>query len=191
MNNILLAAGSQKSQDLFRAMLSEILGDAHIISVSEGDSARLRLKENEIDLVVVNTPMADEQGVGFAVFAADSERNPVVLVTNQETYARAAQKLEEHGIIAMKRPVEKKIFSCAVRDAVAVGNLVAALRKENRELKESIEESKLVSRAKGMLMSQLRMTEAQAHRYIEKQAMDLRVSKKTVSQSILKTYYNR
>ena len=187
MNNILLAAGSQKSQDLFRAMLSEILGDAHIISVSEGDSARLRLKENEIDLVVVNTPMADEQGVGFAVFAAD----PVVLVTNQETYARAAQKLEEHGIIAMKRPVEKKIFSCAVRDAVAVGNLVAALRKENRELKESIEESKLVSRAKGMLMSQLRMTEAQAHRYIEKQAMDLRVSKKTVSQSILKTYYNR
>lgn len=191
MNNILLAAGSDKTLDLLRKMLGEVLEEVNIISVSGGSDARLSLKENDIDLVVVNTPMKDEQGIEFAVYAAESEKNPVILVTNPESYSRVGQKLEEHGVVAMKRPVERKIFSCALRDAMVFGRVSNRLKSENRELKESIEETKLVNRAKGMLMSHLNMTESQAHRYIEKQAMDLRVSKKSVSQSILRTYYNK
>ena len=72
MSNILLAAGSQKTLDLLQKMLAEILGDVCIITVSEGSDARLKLKENSTDLVVVNTPMKDEQGIEFAVYAAES-----------------------------------------------------------------------------------------------------------------------
>ncbi len=191
MNNILLATGSKKVSEAFEKLISEILTEAAVISVTEGNRARLRMRESDPDLVIVNTPMADEQGIEFAVHAADSEMHAVILITNPDTYSRVGSRLEEHGIIAMKRPIEKKTFSCAVRDAVVLNNRIRMLRIKNEELKESIEESKLVNRAKGMLMSHLKMTEAQAHRYIEKQAMDLRISKKTVSQNILKTYYNK
>lgn len=191
MINILLATGAQKVSETFEKLISEILSDAVVLSVTEGSRARLRMKESDPDLVIINTPMADEQGIEFAVHAADSGMYAVILITNPETYGRVASHLEEHGIIAMKRPIEKKMFSCAVRDAVILNNRIRALKKENAKLQESIEESKLVSRAKGMLMSHLNMTEAQAHRYIEKQAMDLRIAKKTVSQNILKTYYNK
>ena len=191
MINILLATGAKKISETFEQLISEILSDAAVISVIVGSRARLRMKEIDPDLVIINTPMADEQGIEFAVHAADSGMHAVILITNPETYGRVGSHLEEHGIIAMKRPIEKKVFSCALKDAVILNNRIRALKRENEKLQESIEESKLVSRAKGMLMSHLNMTEAQAHRYIEKQAMDLRISKKTVSQNILKTYYNK
>ena len=49
---------------------------------------------------------------------------------------------------------------------------------------------KLVNRAKILLMQNLRMTESQAHHYLEKQAMNLRKSKYDVALRVLKTYEN-
>ena len=68
---------------------------------------------------------------------------------------------------------------------------MARLRQESLKLRESLDEIRLVNRAKAMLISNLNMTEAQAHRYIEKQAMDLRQNRKVIAQNILKTYYNK
>ena len=73
--------------------------------------------------------MKDEQGIEFAVYTAESERNPVILITNPESYSRVGKKLEEHGVIAMKRPVERKIFSCALRDAIVFGRVFDRLKK--------------------------------------------------------------
>ena len=49
---------------------------------------------------------------------------------------------------------------------------------------------KIVNRAKSMLMQYLNLTEEQAHRHIQKQAMDLRKTQRTVAEDILKTYQN-
>ena len=46
----------------------------------------------------------------------------------------------------------------------------------------------MIDRAKYVLMSSLRLSEQEAHRYIEKQAMDLRITKRAVAESLLKTY---
>ena len=51
-----------------------------------------------------------------------------------------------------------------------------------------MEEIRLVNRAKWVLIDQLRMTEQEAHRYIEKQAMDRCVTRRAVAESILATY---
>ena len=62
--------------------------------------------------------------------------------------------------------------------------------KENTKLKSQVETMKLVNRAKILLMQNLRMTESQAHHYLEKQAMDLRKSKYDIALRILNTYEN-
>ena len=49
-------------------------------------------------------------------------------------------------------------------------------------------EIRLVNRAKWLLISEVKMTEPDAHRYIEKQAMDLCVSKREIAEQIIKTY---
>ena len=65
---------------------------------------------------------------------------------------------------------------------------MAGLRQKNVKLQSKIEEMRLVDRAKCALIQYLNMTEAQAHRYVEKQAMDLRKSKTEVAEGILRTY---
>ena len=62
------------------------------------------------------------------------------------------------------------------------------LQKENRKLKNKIEEIRTVDRAKCLLIQFESMTESDAHRYIEKAAMDQRVPRLQVAQEILQQY---
>ena len=62
------------------------------------------------------------------------------------------------------------------------------IEKENTKLKKKLEELRLVDRAKCMLIAYEGMSETQAHRHIEKQAMDTRSTRKTVAEHILRAY---
>ena len=75
-----------------------------------------------------------------------------------------------------------------------VGILLSArkkLRKNEKKtlsIEEKMEEIRIVNRAKWLLISELKMDEQGAHRYIEKQAMDRCISKKVIAEEIIKTY---
>ena len=60
--------------------------------------------------------------------------------------------------------------------------------KKTLSIEEKMEEIRIVNRAKWLLISELKMDEQGAHRYIEKQAMDRCVSKKVIAEEIIKTY---
>ena len=61
-------------------------------------------------------------------------------------------------------------------------------RQENARLQEKIAQVRLVSRAKCCLVEHEHMTEAEAHRYIEKQAMDTRRDRTEIAQEVLENY---
>ncbi len=62
------------------------------------------------------------------------------------------------------------------------------MRNENRSLSQKIEDIGIIDRAKCVLIQVLHMTEEQAHKYIEKQAMNMRVPRRQVAEELLKTY---
>lgn len=62
------------------------------------------------------------------------------------------------------------------------------LQEERDHLKQQMQEINLINRAKLVLMQVLKLSEPQAHRYIEKQAMDLRITKREVAEGVLNTY---
>ncbi|MDR0930197.1 MAG: ANTAR domain-containing protein [Clostridiales bacterium] len=61
-------------------------------------------------------------------------------------------------------------------------------RDENTKLNQKIEDIRIIDRAKLVLISYLKMTEDEAHKYIEKQAMNTRRTRRAVAESVLKTY---
>ena len=65
-----------------------------------------------------------------------------------------------------------------------------SMQSENRRLVQKLEDIRVVDRAKCMLISYLSMSESEAHKYIEKQAMDKRLTKREIAERILKTYEN-
>ena len=70
----------------------------------------------------------------------------------------------------------------------AVRERLRALERKTSTLGEKMEEIRTVNRAKWLLIEHLKMTENDAHRYIEKQAMDRCVSKSEIAKSIISTY---
>ena len=62
------------------------------------------------------------------------------------------------------------------------------MEQKTASIEEKMEEIRLVNRAKWLLIEQLRMTESEAHRYIEKQAMDRCVTKCSIAENIISMY---
>ena len=66
--------------------------------------------------------------------------------------------------------------------------IIRRTQKKNLSIDEKMEEIRIVNRAKWILINELSMSEPEAHRYIEKQAMDRCISKDQIAKEIINTY---
>ena len=64
------------------------------------------------------------------------------------------------------------------------------VNEENEKLRHIVEDMKIINRAKLLLITCLNMTEQEAHRYLEKQAMDMRMSKMQIAMQVINSYEN-
>lgn len=190
MKKILLVSGSEKS---IQAIASFVNGfeDVSSDSAKTAEEASQLMESGKYDAMIVNTPLNDGQGIDICVYVCEKLMYPVLLMTNDVTYKRVSGDIRKKGIIITSRPVEKKSYSALCCSLFTMCSLMNRMRDENRKLRFSLEEARLVSRAKSMLIKDMNMTEDQAHRFIEKQAMDLRTTKRNIAQNIIKTYYNK
>ena len=115
-------------------------------------------------------------------------------VTTVHSIGEARRKIVETAfdIVLINAPLPDDF---GMRLAVDICASSGATRGRMRQMEakqatveEKIEEIRLVNRAKWLLIERLGMTEPEAHRYIEKQSMDLRISKREAAKSVIKTY---
>ena len=187
MNNILLVSSNEKGTDMLTQLLKTI-NSPRIHAVSNGAEARREVTLGDYDLVVINSPLTDEFGHDAAIYITESTSAAVVMVVKAEVSDQVSSKVENNGVLVISKPINKLLFYQGVKLACAARIRVMGFRNENLKLHNKIEEIRLVDRAKCVLIQYLKLTEAQAHRHIEKQAMDMRLTKYEVAQGILKTY---
>ena len=96
--------------------------------------------------------------------------------------------MSEQGVLLISKPFSSTLFLQAVHMAAASNHRLMRLRQENARMQEKIAQIRLVSHAKCCLVEREQMTEAEAHRYIEKQAMDTRRDRAEIAQEILDSY---
>lgn len=96
--------------------------------------------------------------------------------------------LSEQGVLLLSKPFSTAFFVQAMHMAAAGNHRLLRVRQENARLQEKIAQVRLVSRAKCCLVEHEHMTEAEAHRYIEKQAMDTRRDRTEIAQEVLENY---
>ena len=96
--------------------------------------------------------------------------------------------LSEQGVLLLSKPFSTAFFVQAMHRAAAGNHRLLRARQENARLQEKIAQVRLVSRAKCCLVEHEHMTEAEAHRYIEKQAMDTRRDRTEIAQEVLENY---
>ena len=187
MVSALLVSSSEKGREMLRELMRGVPEISPAVAASGAEARRLAA-EVDYDLVVINAPLSDEFGHDLAVNVASQSAAGVVILVKNERADEVAARVETAGVFVIPKPVSRPFFFQAMRLVDVSHRRMLGLQRENRRLRTSIEEIRLIDRAKCALIQCLLMTEPQAHRYIEKQAMDLRCPKRQIAENILKTY---
>jgi len=190
MRSVVVAAA--RAQDR-RRLTDVLLQDARkrfTVRCADGAEAALAMLEaQEPDAVVVNAPLDDAFGDALAVEVSRGRACGVVLLARPEDLTDARiETLDGEGVIVLEKPFPAAQLIQSTLAAAATRARLAGLLQQNQRLRQEMDVIRLVSRAKGLLMHNLRMSEQQAHRFIEKQAMDRRVSRRAVAEGILRSY---
>lgn len=176
--------------DKFGDALSAILDESVFAPVDTASSpaeARAVARERAYDLLFINAPPEHDASLNLAADA--SEAGAVVfMLLSEESYESVRAYARSLGIFAMKRPVSVQMIAQAADFMCAAAERLRRERKTAETVERHIADINLINRAKWLLIDNLKMTEDDAHRYIERQAMDRCLPKRDIAESIIKTY---
>ena len=184
---VLIVSSSEKFSEAVRALLPPTDYFPVDTARSAGEARRVLL-ESAFDLVLIQTPLRDEFGSRLAMDLCASSGAGVLLLVKREVYDDVYAKVTEQGVMVLPVPASAQTVSQTLRMMCAARERLRRMEEKQATVEEKIEEIRLVNRAKWMLIERLQMSESEAHRYVEKQAMDLRTSRREVAENIIRTY---
>lgn len=178
------------SSDQFTQSLKTVLPNARFDSTVGADSvaeAKRKLNDREFDVVLVNAPLIDEFGVDFACGATSEGALCALLFVKADRFGEVCATAAPRGVFVLAKPTQGAVVLQALDFLCGIGDRLRRMEEKSASFEEKIQEIRIVNRAKLLLVEQLKMTEAEAHRFIEKQAMDRCVAKRAVAEGIIAT----
>ena len=175
----------------FTSSLSSLLTESRYMPVhivSSISAAKRAISERTYDYVIINSPLHDDTGVRFAIDTCNCRGTIVLLFVRADLHDEIHSKVVGYGVFTLQKPTSKPTVATALNWMASARELLRKTEKKTLSIEEKMEEIRIVNRAKWLLISEINMDEPEAHRYIEKQAMDRCVSKKEVAEEIIKTY---
>ncbi len=185
--SVLVVSASEKLNTALSDLLTESCYQP-VRFVSSASAGSRAWSERSYDFVIVNSPLPDDAGVRFAIDASRSAGTVVLLLVRAELHRDVRDRVTEHGVFTLAKPFYRPVFTLGLEWMAAAWEHLKKLETKTLSVEEKMEEIRVVNRAKWLLISELKMDEPQAHRYIEKQAMDRCISKKEIAEEIIMTY---
>jgi len=177
-----------EDEAIIRLDLKEMLEEEGIEVVGEaadGDAALRIARDARPDLVILDIKMPGMDGLTASEKIAEEGLAAVLILTafSQKDLVKRAADAGAMGYLV--KPFQKSDLMPAIEIALARRAEMVALKQESTDLSEQLETRKVVDRAKGKLMDEQGIGEAEAFRAIQKRAMDERRSMKEVAADIL------
>lgn len=183
----LIVSASEKFSLALSSMLSE-QSCSRIRTAKSIAKAKSFFSDGDYDYVIINSPLPDDAGIEFAEDVCSSKSSVALLLLGTELYSEIRDKVSAYGVFTLKKPLSRLTMSQAINFMEAARERLRRMERNNLSIEEKMKEIRIVNRAKWLLISEIKMDEASAHRYIEKQAMDRCISKKAVAEEIIRTY---
>lgn len=177
-----------EDEALIRLDLKEMLeeeGYEVVAEVGDGQHAVDQARALVPDLVILDIQMPVLDGLSAAEQIAGERLAPVIVLT-AFSQRELVERARDAGAMAyLVKPFSKNDLVPAIEVARARFSEMTALDSEVRTLEDRLETRKVVEKAKGVLMTEQGMTEAEAFRWIQRTAMNQRTSMKALAESIL------
>jgi response regulator NasT len=177
-----------EDEAIIRLDLKETLEEEGYDVVGEtgrGDEAIDLVRQLEPDLAILDIKMPGLDGL-TAARQITADKKAAVLILTAFSQRDLIEQARDAGALAyLVKPFQKSELIPAVEVALGRFNEMRALADQNLSLAEQLETRKLVDRAKGRLMDNQGLSEADAFRFIQKTAMDTRQTLKSVAQKVI------
>ena len=183
---VLVAGANDKTFALLQALLPGSSYDPPLRAGSAGEAKRMALGY-AVDIAILNAPMRDEFGTQLALDLARDNVGVLLLVPG-ESFDGVRDQMEDEGVMALAKPLTRQTLEMGLHMITALRGKLLQMDRRNRALQEKMTDIRTINRAKWLLIEQLRMTESEAHYYIERQAMDTRLSRREVAENIIRSY---
>lgn len=185
--SVLIVSASEN----FHVAITELLpssGYQPIYTATNISEAKRYIAARGFDFVIINSPLPDESGTRFAIDCCRSQTTVVLILSRSDVHAEVYDKVAEHGVFTLPKPTNRAILLQALSWMSSARELLRKLEQKTSSIEERMDEIRIVNRAKCLLISELKMTEPEAHHYIEKNAMDNCIPKKKAAENIIKLY---
>lgn len=177
-----------EDEALIRLDLAEMLAEAGyevVGQASNGEQAVEMATELTPDLVIMDVKMPVMDGITAAEEIGAAKICPVVMLT-AFSQTELVERARDAGVMAyIVKPFTAADLGPAIDIARHRWTEMKALEGEIADLGERLETRKQVDRAKGILMKKLKITEADAFRWIQKTAMDRRLGMREVADAVI------
>ncbi len=177
-----------EDETLIRLDIIEILrGEGYevVAEADNGEKAVALAEEHKPDLVLMDVKMPVMDGITAAEQIVKARIAPVVLLT-AFSQKELVERASEAGALAyVVKPFTPNDLLPAIEIALSRYQQIIALESEVADMVERFETRKLVDRAKGLLNEKMGLSEPEAFRWIQKTAMDLRLSMRQVAEGVI------
>ncbi|MGF6376456.1 AmiR/NasT family two-component response regulator [Clostridiales Family XIII bacterium PM5-7] len=177
--------------DSFTSVFADLLPEtkyAPVKSVTSVSAAKRALAEKTYDFVFINAPLPDDDGTRFAIDTCTTKQTVVLLLVKNDIHPSIHNKAAEYGVFTLPKPTSKPTMILALNWMESARERLRQFEKKSLSIEEKMVEIRLMNKAKWLLISELSMSEPDAHHYIEKQAMDRCIPKRTIAEEIIKLY---
>lgn len=166
--------------------ISAALGEleAELIYRSEEGNDEL----SGFDVIIVSMPLKAEFGLDFVAEASKKSGAAIVVLARADIAEDVQRRIKFTGAFVIGKPFPKSVLANTVKMALLAKENIDRLEQEKNELSKQLDDVKVIDRAKCCLIEYLNLTEKQAHRHIQKLAMDTRKTQREIAEDILRTY---
>lgn len=183
--SVLSVAAAEK----FHTSLRELLPNGRydpVHAVYDASEARRRMLETTYDVILISAPLPDEFGARLAQHAAEHTGAGVLMMVKSEYYSDVSEQLTPCGVLTLQKPTSPQMMLQCMELLCATRERLRRMEQKSASIEDKMAEIRLVNRAKWALIEKRGLTEQEAHRYIEKQAMDRCVPKRVIAEEILR-----
>lgn len=177
-----------EDEALIRLDLAEMLAEEGydvVAAVDDGERAIARTEELRPDLVILDVKMPRLDGIAAAERIAAQRIAPIVMLTAFSQRDLVERARDAGAMAYLVKPFGKSDLVPAIEMAVSRFAELQQLEAEVADLTDRLETRKVVDRAKGVLQQKLNLSEPDAFRWIQKTAMDLRLSMREVAVGVV------
>ncbi|MBP2392280.1 ANTAR domain-containing response regulator [Aeromicrobium fastidiosum] len=177
-----------EDEALIRLDLAEMLAEEGydvVGQAGDGEAAVALVMQLRPDLVVMDVKMPKLDGIAAAAQIAQERIAPVVMLTAFSQRDLVERARQSGAMAYLVKPFTKSDLVPAIEMARSRFAEIATLEREVGDLTEQLATRKVVERAKGLLQEALDITEPEAFRWIQRTAMDLRLTMLQVAQGVV------